>query len=160
DPRAEGSQARAAVVQVVDDVSAGRERPGRQPPDPFEHRPVGVLQHAGEDVWAQMRLVDVDSDGEDSLLLRRLEGARAARAGDPDDDGGTLRDMAEGDRLALARMEEVARIGVQRPDPRHRGSGSGLEAGDEVVDRRELEAADGADGVLAPASSDEGRQVP
>ena len=104
---------------------------------------VDLLQRARQDARAEVGLVGVDADAPDVLLLRRVEGAEAAAAGDLEDDVGALGDLVQRDLLALRLVGEVtassrsstliARVGRL---------GASLVAGDVAVDRRDLLAAD------------------
>src|SRR5207248_8581170 len=61
-----------------------------------------------------------------------------------------LLDLRERELLALRRVDEVLRVAVHELDPRVGGLRARLVAGDVVVDRRELLAADRADRVRLP----------
>ena len=73
-------------------------------------------------------LVGVDADAPGGLLLRRVEGAEAAAAGNLEHDVGALRDLVECDVLALVLCGEVLRVAVQRRDARDGLLGAGLVA--------------------------------
>src|SRR4051794_24030110 len=106
---------------------------------------VDLLQGAREDLRTEVALVGVDADALDALLLGGVERAEAALAGDLEDDLRALGDLVERDLLALRLVDEVLRVAVERLDARVRRLRSGLEAGDVVVDRRDLLAADPAE---------------
>ena len=110
-----------------------------------EHGLVDALERARHHVRAEERLVGVDADPPDLLLLRRVERAEAAAARDLEDDAGAVRDLVSASSLHLATSSQsceypfsslIAGIGRLR---------ARLVARDEAVDRRLLHAADGAD---------------
>ena len=80
-----------------------------------------------------------------ALLLSRVERAEAAAAGHLEDDLRAPRDLVERDLLALRLVDEVLRVPVKRLDLGIGLLGARLEAGDIVVHRRDLLAADGGD---------------
>ncbi len=98
---------------------------------------------------AEVRLVDVDADAPDPGALRGVERAEAARAGDVELDLRALIDLVLRDRLALRLIDEVLRVADEHRDARVARLRAGLVAREEAVDRRDLDAADHADGLLA-----------
>src|SRR6478672_9285289 len=151
DLRADLADRDAAVLEVEDEVVAGDQRSRLDGLDEPEDAEIDALDCAGQDVRAQVRLVDVDAVAPDTRLLRRRERAEAARAGDREDDLRTGRDLVLRDRLALVLRDEVLRVADQDLRPGHALRSTGAVAGDERVDRRDLHAARGADRVAASA---------
>src|SRR5262249_22785079 len=86
---------------------------------------------------------------EDVLAVRRVERAETARAGDLELDDGAGGDLVQRRFLALRLCGEALRVVVERLDPRIGLLRAVLVAGDITVDRRELYAADRADGLGA-----------
>src|SRR5215216_640534 len=110
---------------------------------------VDLLEGARDDVRAEVALVGIDADALDVLLLRRVERAEAALAGDLEDDLRALRDLVERELLAEVLLDEVLGVAVEGLDVRVGLLGAGLEAGDVAVDRRDLLATDRGDHLVA-----------
>ena len=70
---------------------------------------VHALDRTREDVLPEERLVLVDTDSPDLLLLGGVECAEAAAAGDREDDGRTGGDLVDRQLLALRLVDEVLR---------------------------------------------------
>ena len=124
-----------------------------------EDRLVDVLHRRGHDLIAEVGLVGVDADRLHALLLGGVDHAEAALARDLEDDLRALLDLVERELLALRLVDEVLRVAVDRLDVRVRGLRAGLVAGDVVVDRRDLLAADGADRLAVVVLDVEARHV-
>ena len=144
--RADRPEPNALLIETEDRVAATLEgavlsRFGRQ-----EDRGVDALQGARQDVRAEKRLISIDADAPDLLLLRRQECTEAAATSDLEDGLRACRDLVEGELLALRLVFPVLRVAPLDVDPRDGGRCSGPVAGDVAVDRRLLEARDGADG--------------
>src|SRR3954452_19347650 len=75
--RADLAEADTVVLEAEDDVAA-LELAVDDELDRVEHRGVDPLHRAGEDVRPEERLVGVDADAPDALLLRGVERAAAA----------------------------------------------------------------------------------
>ena len=119
------------------------------------------LERARDHAVALRRLVGVDADRGHALLAGRVDRAEAAVACDLEDDVRALRDLVERDLLALGRVVEVVRVRVQELDVRLRRLHRRLEAGDPVVDRRDLDAADRGHGAaLRRQRGDDAGEVP
>src|SRR5262249_47020323 len=108
--RAELAQGDALVLQVVDDVRSAFELAGLRVLDCEEDAVVDALHRARQDVRAQERLILVDADREEAVILRRVERAEAAQTGDAEDDLRAARDLVLGDVLAEVLRHEVLRI--------------------------------------------------
>ena len=115
--------------------------------DDAEDRVRQWLERARDHAVALGRLVGVDADRGHALLAGRVDRAEAAVACDLEHDVRALRDLVERDLLALGRVVEVVRVRVQELDVRLRRLHRSLEAGDPVVDRRDLDAADRGHGA-------------
>src|SRR4029079_7478707 len=146
--RADLAQGDAAVLQVERDVPAADQRAVLGRLDGEIDPSVHPLDRAGQDVRAEVRLVDVDAVAPDLLLLRRLERAQATGAGDREDDVRARGDLILRDRLALVLLGEGLRVADQHPRARDAFPRAGLVPGDERVDRRDLDARGRADDVL------------
>src|SRR5690348_9420630 len=146
--RADRAEADTAVPEGEAGRATGLERPAGELLDRVEHGYVQPLHRARQYVPAQMGLVDIDSNPPDSALACRLQRPEPAGAGDLEHHTRSLRDLAQGDRPAFYRVDEVVGIGVQRPDARIRSSRAGLVAGDPPLDRRHPLAGDRADHLL------------
>ena len=83
--RADLAQGDAVVLQVEGEVAATLELAALRTLDGEVDAVVDALDRARQDVRAEVRLVDVDADALDAGLLRRVERAEAARAGDCED---------------------------------------------------------------------------
>src|SRR5215831_17979574 len=136
----------AVVLEAEDDVPALELAVDDELDGVVDGR-VDPLHRARQDVRAEEGLVGVDPDAPHVLLLRSVERAEAAAAGDLEDHASALLDLVQRDLLALRLVGEVLRVPVQRLDAGIRCLGTGLVTGDEAVDRRLLLAADGADDV-------------
>src|SRR5215208_335403 len=147
--RGDLAEADTAGLDVEDLVRAALEGAVLSRLDRLEHGDVDLLQRAGDDVRAEVALVGIDADALDVLLLRRVERAEAALAGDLEDDLRALRDLVERELLAEVLLDEVLRVAVEGLDVRVGLLGAGLEAGDVAVDRRDLLAADRGDDLVA-----------
>src|SRR4051812_1617751 len=143
------AEAHAAVLEVEQLVRAALERAVLHRLDRVEHRDVDLLLGRGQDVAAEVALVGVHADALEALLLGGVERAETALAGNLEDDLRALGDLVEGDLLALRLVDEVLRVAVERLDPRVRRLRACLIAGDVVVDRRDLLAADRGDHLVA-----------
>ena len=147
--RGERAEPDAVLVDPEDDVLAAGERAVLDRPDREEHGAVDALERARQDVRPEEGLVAVDADPPDALVLRRRERAEAASAGDLEDDLRARCDLVQRELLALGLVLPVLRVRPRHLRPGHRRLGAGLVARDEAVDRRLLEAADGADRLAA-----------
>ena len=90
--------------------------------DRVVHGDVDALESARHHPRAEIALVSVDADTEDALLVRRVEDAEAALAGDLELDDRALGDLVERRLLALRLSDEVVGVVVQRLDARDRPS--------------------------------------
>src|SRR5258708_39633281 len=149
DVRADLAQAHAAVLQVERQVATTVELAALRTLDGEIHTGVDALDRARQDVRAEVRLVDVDADAPDPGALRGVERAEAARAGDVELDLRALIDLVLCDRLALRLIDEVLRVADEHRDAWVARLRAGLVARKEAVDRRGLDAADHAEGLLA-----------
>src|SRR5215213_9454708 len=105
------AQTDAPVLQVEDEVAASFVAfAGLRALDRQEDAGVHSLHRAGEDVGAEVGLVDVDADAPAAAHLRGVEGAEAARACDAEDHLRACIDLVRGDVLALRLIDEVLRI--------------------------------------------------
>src|SRR5215207_1547812 len=95
------AEAGAARLDVEDRVGALGEVAVLDALDRVEHRHVDLLEGRGHDVRPEVRLVGVDADALDALLLGRVERSEAAAAGDLEDDLRALGDLVERQLLAL-----------------------------------------------------------
>src|SRR6266545_1479174 len=149
-PLAELPEADAAVLQVEDEVAAADvPLAGLRSLDGEEDADVHPLHGAREDVAAEERLVDVDADTPAAALLRRVERTEAARPRDVEHDLRARLDLVLGDALALRLVEEVLRVADLDYCALHALLGAGLVTREKRVDRRDLDAADDADVLLA-----------
>ena len=146
--RADRAEADTAVSEGEAGRATGLECPAREVFDRVEHGHVHPLHRARQDVAAEVGLVDIDSDPPDSTLACRLQRPEAAGAGDLEHDSRSLRDLAQGNRSAFHRVDEVVGIGVQRRDARIGSSRACLVAGYPSLDRRHRLAGDRADHLL------------
>ena len=105
----------ALVLEVEQRVGAALEGALLGRLDGLEDRHVDALDRAREDVRAEVGLVLVDADPPLALLLRRVESAEAAAAGDLEHDLGALRDLVQRDLLALVLRDEVLREPDEEP---------------------------------------------
>src|SRR4051794_25623086 len=142
--RADLADADAVVLQAVHGVRAALVGVVLDGLDRVEHRDVHLLEGARDDLRPEIGLVGVDADRLHALLLGRVDRAEAARARDLEDDLRALGDLVERDLLALVLRREALRVAVEGRDARIGLLRAGLEAGDVVVDRRDLLAADAA----------------
>ena len=110
---------------------------------------VDLLRGARHHVRAEVALVGVDADAEDTALLRRREDAETALAGDLEDGTGAVGDHVQRLLLALRLVDEVLRVGVRHRHLRAGPLRARVVARDEAIDRRDLEAADGTELRLA-----------
>src|SRR6266550_682969 len=145
--RADLADGDAVVLEAEDDVPTF-ELPVCDELDRIEHRRVHPLHRAGQDVRPEKRLVGVDADAPDVLLLGRVQRAQTAATRHLEDHARALLDLVQRDLLALRLVVPVLRVGIQRRDAGIRGPRSRLVAGDEAIDRRLLLATDRADDVL------------
>src|SRR5262249_28946828 len=141
DLRGDLADADPVVLQSEDDVAA-LELAVDDELDRVVDGGVDALDRAGEDVRPEERLVGVDADPPDALLLRRVERAQAAAAGHLEDHARALLNLIEGNLLALGLVGEVLRVAVERLDAGICGLRARLVARDETVDRRLRLAAD------------------
>src|SRR5690242_12060227 len=151
DGRADLAERDAVVLQVEHEVAAALEaRAALSSLDGEVDARVDALHGAGQDVrGVQVELVDVDADPPDPGVVRRVQGAEAARAGDVELDLRARVDLVLCDRLALRRVEEVLRVALQDLDARVALLRTRLVAGEEGIDRRDLDAADEPDDLVA-----------
>src|SRR4051794_34545449 len=145
----DGAERHAVLGEAVRVVGAALERAVLRRLDGEEDGRLDALHGRGEDLRADGRLVGVDADAPDLLLARRLEGAETAAAGDLEDDARALLDLREGELLALRLVDEVLGVAVDGLEAGVGVGGALLEARDEAVDRRDLEAADRRHGLGA-----------
>src|SRR6476619_3494653 len=143
--RAEGAEPDAVLVEAEDGVPAARERPVLHRLDRQEDGAVDTLERARQDVRAEERLVPVDPDRPDALVLRPGDRTEAAAAGDLEDDLRARRDLVQRKLLALRLVLPVLGVAPLHLRPRDGRFGARAIAGDEAVDRGLLEAADGAE---------------
>src|SRR4051794_4672989 len=80
--RADLAEAHAAVLQVEGQVATTVELPVLRTLDGEIDARVDALHGARQDVLAEVGLVDIDADAPDAGLLRRVQRAEPARAGD------------------------------------------------------------------------------
>src|SRR5215208_1822161 len=147
--RGDLAEADAAGLDVEHGVRAALEGAVLDRLDRVVDGHVDLLEGARDDVRAEVALVGIDADALDVLLLRRVERAEAALAGDLEDDLRALRDLVERELLAEVLLDEVLGVAVEGLDVRVGLLGAGLEAGDVAVDRRDLLAADRGDHLVA-----------
>src|SRR5918994_4366129 len=114
DVRADLAQAHPVLGEAEDGDAAADRLAVDELLDRLEDGLVDPLQSAREDVVAQERLVGVDADAPDALLLRRVQRAEAAAAGNLEDDVGALGDLVERHLLALRLVDEVLRVAQER----------------------------------------------
>src|SRR5437763_3722228 len=150
DVRVDLTDANAVVLEVEHEVRAALELAVLGALDGEVDARVHVLDGARQDVRRmQVRLVDVDADPPDAGLVGRVERAEAARAGDVELDLRARVDLVLRDRLALRLVDEVLRVADQDLDAGIALRRARLVAGEERVDRRDLDAADDADRLRA-----------
>src|SRR6266446_2997288 len=149
DVRADLAHAHAAVLQVERQVATAVELAALRTLDGEIDARVDALHGARQDVLAEVGLVDVDADAPDPRLLRSVQRAEAARPRDVELDLRALVDLVLRDRLALRLVDEVLRVALEHRDARVARLRAGLVAREEAVDRRDLDAADDADRLLA-----------
>ena len=116
-----------------------------------EHGAVDALEPTREHVRPEERLICVDADAPDLLLLRREQRSEPTQARDLEDSLRPVRDLIQRELLALRLIFPVLRV---PPLDLHPGGGrcrSRLVAGDEAVDRRLLGARHRADEIPAGA---------
>src|SRR3954451_22910295 len=87
--------AHAVGLHVEHRVLAAPERVVLDVGDRLEHRLVDLLERRGHHLRAEIRLVGVDADALDVLLLGRVERAEPALAGDLEDDLRALADLVQ-----------------------------------------------------------------
>src|SRR5437763_8869453 len=97
----------------------------------------------------QRVLVDVHADAPDARVVCGAERAEAARARDVELDLRAGVDLVLRDRLALRLVDEVLRVADLDSDARIAGLRARLVAGEERIDRRDLDAADDTDVLRA-----------
>src|SRR5215213_6434143 len=102
----------AVLLETVGRHAAALEAAVRRLLDRVEHGHVDLLLRLREDVVAQERLVGVDADAPEALLLRRVDRAEAATTRDLEDHVGSLGDLVERDLLALRLVDEVLGVAV------------------------------------------------
>src|SRR3954447_21252400 len=99
--RVDLADAGTAVRDIEELVRAALERAVLDGLDRVEHAYVDLLDRAREDPRAEVRLVGVDADAPVVLRVRGVERPEAAAARDLEHDVGALRDLVQGNRLAL-----------------------------------------------------------
>ena len=109
---------------------------------------IDPLQRAGDDRLVNVFLIGVDADAPDAIFPGLGQHPVTAAAGDLEHDVRALRDLVGGDSRALGRIGEVVGVAVEGFDRRIHLLGRPLVAGNVVIDRRDLDAADRADRVL------------
>src|SRR5580765_1626350 len=139
----------AAVLEVEEQVASAPELVLGDELRGLEDAVVDALDAGGEHALRVVVLVLVDADAPDAGLVRGLERAEPAAAGDLEEHLCALRDLVLGHRLALVRSDEVLGVADQDLDLRVVELRAVLVAGDPDVDRRDLQAADRADDLLA-----------
>src|SRR3954468_10222305 len=142
-------EADAARLRVEDRVRARLEGAVLGLLGRLEDRLVDLLERRGHDLVAEIGLIGVHADALRALLLHGVQRAEPALARHREDDLRTLAELVEGELLALVLGDEVLRVGVERLGLPIRVGDALLEAGDVVVDRRDLLAADGRGDLLA-----------
>src|SRR6266568_4311308 len=159
-PRAELAQRDALVLQVEDEVASTLEALTRLGAlNGEEDADVHPLHCAREDVRAEERLVDVDADRPLAGLLRGVQRPEAARTGDAEHDLRAGVELVLRDALALRLIDEVLRVADLDGRARNTLLCARLVAGEERVDRRDLDAADDADVLLALPRCDVRREA-
>src|SRR5690349_21496030 len=147
--RVDLADAHAAVLQVEEQVAAGLEPAVLRLVDRLEDAVVDALDPGREHAARMLVLVLVDADAPDLRGRSGLQGAEATAAGDLEEHLGALRDHVLGDRLALVGRDEVLRVVDLDGRPGDGLLRTELVARDPDVHRRDLQAADGADVLLA-----------
>src|SRR5215216_7419249 len=107
DLRADLPDADTVLLQAEDDVSAALELSVDDAFDREVNRSVHSLHRAREDVRAEERLVGVNADAPNAVLLRRIECSQTTAARDLEDHAGALLDLVQRDLLALRLVGEV-----------------------------------------------------
>src|SRR4029079_2835131 len=157
--RAQRAETDTVLVDPEDDVPPALERALLELLDREEDRAVDALERARQHVRAEERLVAVDSDPPHVVVLRGRERAEAATAGALDHALGAGRDLVQRELLALRLVLPVLGVVPAHLRPRHGRPRTRLVPGDEAVDGRLLEAADGAHGLRAGPLRLERREV-
>src|SRR5215218_9970066 len=139
----------ALVLQVEEQVAAAPELVLGDLVDRREDAVVDPLHAGGEHPLGVVVLVLVDPYAPDAGRVRRLERTEAAAARDLEEHLRALCDLVLGDCLALVGRDEVLRVPDQHLDVRVEHLRAVLVAGNPDVDRRDLEAPDGPDDLLA-----------
>src|SRR5919204_400334 len=147
--RADLADADAPVLQVEEHVRSAAERAVLGRTDDAQDPEIHALELARQDVLPEVRLVDVDADPPDVLVLSGTQRAEAARAGDVVDDLRACRDLVQRQRLALVLLGEGSRIVDLHLDAGHALLRTGDVTGEELLDRRNCLTADAADHVAA-----------
>ena len=98
---------------------------------------------------AEERLVGVDADTPHARILGGAQRSQAAQTRDVEHGARPAGDLTPCDGLALVRVEEVVRIPGEDADARVGAPRARPKADDEVVHRRDVDAPDGADDILA-----------
>src|SRR5919201_3491772 len=147
--RADLAEPEAAVLERERHVRPALELAVLRRTDDADHPQVDPLHCAREDVRPEVRLVDIDADAPDLLLLRRLQRAEAARPGDVEDDFRARGDLVQRERLALVLLRERPRVVDVDLDVLDALLRARRIAGEEVLHRRDRLAADAADDVAA-----------
>src|SRR5690242_14910260 len=136
------ADAHAAVLDVEHLVGAALERAVLRRLDGIEDRDVDLLRRARHDLRAEERLIVVDADRLDLLLLGGVDRAEAALAGGGEDDLRALVDLVQRQLLALRLVDEVLRVAAEHLHVGVRGLRARLVARDVVVHGGHLLAAD------------------
>src|SRR6185295_14724050 len=157
---AELAKGDSAVLQVEDEVASTLVAlAALRALDSQEDPLVDSLHRTGEDVGAEERLVDVDADRPLAGFLGRVERTETARTGNAEHDLRPRVELVLSHALALGLIDEVLRV----PDLDRRAWDAllcaGLVPGEERVDRRDLDAADDADVLLALRGRDVCREA-
>src|SRR6185436_12307151 len=157
---AELAKGDSAVLQVEDEVASTLVAlAGLRALDGQEDPLVDSLHRTREDVGAEVRLIDVDADRPPAGFLRRVECTEATRTGNAEHDLRARVELVLGHALALGLVDEVLRVADLDRRPWNALLCAGLVPGEERVDRRDLDAADDADVLVAARGRDVCREA-
>ncbi len=151
--RAERAEPDSVLIEAEDRVAATLEGAVLSGLRRQEDGAVDALQRTRQHVRAEERLVGVDADAPDLLLLRREERAEAAAARDLEDAFDPAAIWFERELLALRLVVPVLRVPPLTIVPGTAAVAPALYPGDVTVDGRLLEPGDGADRVSCRRAS-------